>query len=91
MPNTHPRTRAPTSSGTPISEATSHVLEIGDRFTRIVGFERDGVVTYWAMFTFACLYHWYTSAMYVAPVLAVGGWGWLSTKRMAKRQDSRQA
>jgi hypothetical protein len=49
------------------------------------------VVTYWTMFTFACLYHWYTSAMYVAPVLAVGGWGWLSTKRMAKRQDSRQA
>jgi hypothetical protein len=38
------------------------------------------------MFTFACLYHWYTAAMYVAPVVAVGGWGWLSTRRMAKRQ-----
>jgi hypothetical protein len=33
---------------------------------------------------FACLYHWYTSAMFVAPVLAVGGWGWWSTKRMPK-------
>ena len=38
------------------------------------------------MTVFACLYHWYTSAMYVAPVLAVGGWGWWSTKRMAKHQ-----
>lgn len=37
------------------------------------------------MAVFACLYHWYTSAMYVAPVLAVGGWGWWSTKRMSKR------
>jgi hypothetical protein len=44
-----------------------------------------------SMLTFACLYHWYTSALYVAPVLAVGGWGWFSSKRMAKRQDSRQA
>jgi hypothetical protein len=43
------------------------------------------------MFTFACLYHWYMGAMYVAPVAAVGGWGWWSTRRMAKRHDSRQA
>lgn len=38
------------------------------------------------MTVLACLYHWYTSAMYVAPVAAVGGWGWWNTKRMAKRQ-----
>jgi hypothetical protein len=38
------------------------------------------------MAVFACLYHWYTSAMYVVPVLAVGGWGWWSTKRISKRQ-----
>jgi hypothetical protein len=45
-----------------------------------------------SMLTFACIYHWYTSAMYVAPVLAVGGWGWWSTKRMGnKHQDRRQA
>ncbi|MGH2854169.1 MAG: hypothetical protein ACRDLF_08260 [Solirubrobacteraceae bacterium] len=39
------------------------------------------------MAVFACLYHWYTSAMFVAPVLAVGGWGWWSTKRVGQRQD----
>jgi hypothetical protein len=50
-----------------------------------------GVVVCRWMLTFACLYHWYTSAMYIAPVIAVGGWGWWSTKRMSKRQDSRQA
>jgi hypothetical protein len=44
-----------------------------------------------SMLTLACIYHWYTSAMYIAPVLAVGGWGWWSTKRMGKRQDRRQA
>jgi hypothetical protein len=30
--------------------------------------------------------HWYISMMYVVPVLAVGGWGWLSSKRMARRK-----
>jgi hypothetical protein len=29
--------------------------------------------------------------MYVAPVAAVGGWGWWSTRRMAKHHDRRQA
>ena len=33
-----------------------------------------------AMFTLACLMHWYVSALYVAPVVAVGGWGWWSTR-----------
>ncbi|MGH2831805.1 MAG: hypothetical protein ACRDK2_03440 [Solirubrobacteraceae bacterium] len=34
------------------------------------------------MSTLACIYHWYTSAMFVVPVLAVGGWGWWSSKHM---------
>ncbi len=34
----------------------------------------------------ACLMHWYISMMYVVPVVGVGGWGWLSTKRMARRK-----
>jgi hypothetical protein len=40
------------------------------------------------MFTFACLQHWYTSALFVVPVLAVGGWGWWSSKRLAKEAES---
>jgi hypothetical protein len=39
----------------------------------------------------ACLMHWYISMMYVVPVVAVGGWGWLSTKRMARRKAEGQA
>jgi hypothetical protein len=35
----------------------------------------------------ACLMHWYESAMFVVPVLAVGGWGWWSARRMAKNRD----
>jgi len=34
----------------------------------------------------ACLMHWYVSALYVVPVLAVGGWGWMSSRRMARRK-----
>jgi hypothetical protein len=30
--------------------------------------------------------HWYISMLYVVPVLAVGGWGWWSTKRMSRRK-----
>ena len=30
--------------------------------------------------------HWYVSALYVVPVLAVGGWGWMSSRRMARRK-----
>ncbi|MGO9320015.1 MAG: hypothetical protein ACLQBY_04310 [Solirubrobacteraceae bacterium] len=37
----------------------------------------------------ACLMHWYISMMYVVPVVAVGGWGWLSSKRMARRKSER--
>jgi hypothetical protein len=36
----------------------------------------------------ACLMHWYISMMYVVPVLAVGGWGWWSSKRMARKRGS---
>lgn len=35
----------------------------------------------------ACIYHWYTSAMFVVPVLAVGGWGWWSSKHAAAGGD----
>jgi hypothetical protein len=34
----------------------------------------------------ACLMHWYISMLYVVPVLAVGGWGWWSSKRHARRR-----
>jgi len=35
--------------------------------------------------------HWYISMMYVVPVVAVGGWGWLSSKRMARRKAERRS
>jgi hypothetical protein len=34
----------------------------------------------------ACLTHWYVSLLYVVPVLAVGGWGWWSSRRIARRR-----
>jgi hypothetical protein len=34
----------------------------------------------------ACLMHWYISMLYVVPVLGVGGWGWWSSKKMARRK-----
>ncbi|HEX3433746.1 MAG TPA: hypothetical protein VHT25_06750 [Solirubrobacteraceae bacterium] len=36
------------------------------------------------MTVLACLTHWYTSLMYVVPVLAVGGWGWWSARRASR-------
>ena len=36
----------------------------------------------------ACLTHWYVSLLYVVPVLAVGGWGWWSSRRIARRRRS---
>jgi hypothetical protein len=30
--------------------------------------------------------HWYISMMYVVPVVAVGGWGWWSSKKMARKK-----
>ncbi len=33
-----------------------------------------------------CLTHWYVSMLYVVPVVAVGGWGWWSAKRMSKNR-----
>jgi hypothetical protein len=44
------------------------------------------VVDFAEMAPIACLMHWYISMMYVVPVVAVGGWGWLSSKRMARRK-----
>ncbi len=43
------------------------------------------------MVPIACLMHWYISMMYVVPVVAVGGWGWLSSRRMAKRKAAAKA
>jgi hypothetical protein len=37
----------------------------------------------------ACLMHWYESAMFVVPVLAVGGWGWWSARRSSKNRGGR--
>jgi len=39
-----------------------------------------------AMAVLACLTHWYVSLLYVVPVLAVGGWGWWSSKRISRRR-----
>ncbi|HEX4467039.1 MAG TPA: hypothetical protein VH025_07615 [Solirubrobacteraceae bacterium] len=38
------------------------------------------------MATLACLMHWYVSLLYVVPVVAVGGWGWWSARRMSRRR-----
>lgn len=39
------------------------------------------VVIYEEMTVLACMMHWYASAMFVVPVVAVGGWSWWSTRR----------
>jgi hypothetical protein len=44
------------------------------------------VVAFIAMTVLGCLTHWYTSLMYVVPVLAVGGWGWWSARRARSRR-----
>jgi hypothetical protein len=44
------------------------------------------VLDFLGMVPLACLMHWYESMMYVVPVVGVGGWGWLSSKRMARRK-----
>jgi hypothetical protein len=44
------------------------------------------MIGFLGMAPLACLMHWYISMMYVVPVVAVGGWGWLSSKRMARRK-----
>jgi hypothetical protein len=36
----------------------------------------------------ACVTHWYVSAMFAVPVLAVGGWSWWSTHRAPSSDDS---
>jgi hypothetical protein len=49
------------------------------------------VLDFAGMAPLACLMHWYISMMYVVPVVVVGGWGWLSSKRMARRKAERAA
>jgi hypothetical protein len=44
------------------------------------------MIDFQAMTPLACLMHWYISMLYVVPVLSVGGWGWWSSKRMARRK-----
>jgi hypothetical protein len=39
------------------------------------------------MAVLACLTHWYTSAMFVVPVAAVGGWSWWGSRRGADGED----
>ena len=39
------------------------------------------------MSVLACLTHWYTSAMFVVPVAAVGGWSWWSSRGGGGRDD----
>jgi hypothetical protein len=48
-----------------------------------------GVLDFRQMAPLACLTHWYVSMLYVVPVAAVGGWGWWSSKRMARRKAAR--
>ncbi len=42
------------------------------------------------MVPFACLMHWYISMMYVVPVVAVGGWGWLELQAHGATQGRRK-
>jgi hypothetical protein len=39
------------------------------------------------MTVFACMMHWYASAMFAVPTGAVGGWGWWSSRRMREHAD----
>jgi hypothetical protein len=41
------------------------------------------------MTVLGCLTHWYISMLYVVPVVAVGGWGWWSARRMRSRRTAR--
>ncbi len=43
------------------------------------------VIAFAPMSPLACLMHWYTSMLYVVPVLVVGGWGWWSARRISRR------
>jgi hypothetical protein len=46
----------------------------------------ESVLDFAPMAPVACLTHWYISMLYVVPVVGVGGWGWWSSKRMARRK-----
>jgi hypothetical protein len=45
------------------------------------------VVIYVEMTVLACMMHWYASAMFVVPVVAVGGWSWWSTRRASSDEQ----
>jgi protein-S-isoprenylcysteine O-methyltransferase Ste14 len=46
------------------------------------------MVVFEAMTVLACLMHWYVSMLYVVPVIAVGGWGWWSARRMSQSRKT---
>jgi hypothetical protein len=39
------------------------------------------------MTVLACAMHWYASAMFVVPVLAVGGWSWWKSRQGPREED----
>ena len=39
------------------------------------------------MLALACLRHWYTSAIFFAPVLLLGAWVWFNGRRDRKRDS----
>jgi hypothetical protein len=39
------------------------------------------------MTVLACAMHWYASAMFVVPVVAVGGWSWWNSRRARQDED----
>ena len=45
------------------------------------------MVAFLEMTVLACMMHWYASAMFVVPVVAVGGWSWWSTRRSSSDEQ----
>ncbi|HEX4109580.1 MAG TPA: hypothetical protein VHX88_15695 [Solirubrobacteraceae bacterium] len=39
----------------------------------------------------ACIYHWYISTLYAAPVVALGVWGWRANRRAGASTPEEQA
>jgi hypothetical protein len=39
------------------------------------------------MTVLACAMHWYASAMFVVPVVAVGGWSWWKSRHAPRQED----
>jgi hypothetical protein len=39
------------------------------------------------MIVFACMMHWYESAMFAVPTGVIGVWGWWSSRHMSEQAD----